>query len=202
MLFDLLVATLMLVVLAVVLEGRSQRTLGLLLGGPAVLTNWAHYFLPPEAMFSSEVLHNLFTCAFFFYAAFSILQTIFRRRHVDADAVVGALCGYLLAGAAFANVYTLLQLFSPGSFAVSAALSGQLANWHSRRFLFGYFSLVTLTSMGYGDITPVAPAAASLTWMEAVFGQFYLAVVVAQLVGMRLAPRGPTDASSTPENRL
>jgi voltage-gated potassium channel len=51
--------------------------------------------------------------------------------------------------------------------------------------------MVTLTSMGYGDITPVVPMAASLAWIEAVFGQFYLAVVVAQLVGMRISPRRP-----------
>ena len=61
--------------------------------------------------------------------------------------------------------------------------------------MFNYFSLVTLTTMGYGDVTPVRPPATALATLEAVFGQFYIAVVVAQLVGLRLAqafgPKGP-----------
>lgn len=199
MLFDVLVATLMLVVFVVALDGRRQRVIGLLLGGPAIFTNWLHYVLPQEVLLSSEVLHHIFGCAFFFYAAFAILRTIFRRKKINADGVVGALCGYLLAGAAFANLYTVLELLSPGAFAISPVLSLQMTNWHARRFLFGYFSLVTLTSMGYGDITPLMPAAASLTWIEAVFGQFYLAVVVAQLVGMRLAPRAGENHPSPAE---
>jgi hypothetical protein len=56
-----------------------------------------------------------------------------------------------------------------------------------QRFLFNYFSVTTLTSLGYSDITPISTLALSLSWMEVAFGQFYIAVVVAQLVGLRLA---------------
>jgi hypothetical protein len=197
MLFDGLVALLVLGVFLVVFDERRQRTIGLLLATPALVTNWLHYFLPEGALLPSELLHHALMCAFFFFAAFTILQNVFRRREVHLDEVVGAVCGYVLAGAAFGNLYTVVELLAPGSFNINAAIAYHLDNWHSRRFLFGYFSLVTLTSMGYGDITPVAPAAASLTWMEAVFGQFYLAVVVAQLVGMRMVPR--SNDSSPPE---
>jgi hypothetical protein len=192
LLFDFLVSSLVLVVLLVVLNGRRQRTIGLSLGVPALLTNVGHYVLPPERWLASELLYHGLLCAFLFYAASTILTTIFRHKEVNADAVIGAVCGYVIAGAAFGSLYTAIELVQPGSFSISTHIAAQLDNLHSRRFLFGYFSLVTLTSMGYGDITPVAPAAASLTWMEAVFGQFYLAVVVAQLVGMRLAPRQAT----------
>jgi len=60
-------------------------------------------------------------------------------------------------------------------------------DWHLKRSLFDYLSLTTLTSLGYGDITPVGQPAYSLTWLEMVVGQFYMAVVVAQLVGLKLA---------------
>ena len=53
--------------------------------------------------------------------------------------------------------------------------------------MFNYFSLVTLTTMGYGDVTPARAPATMLATLEAVFGQFYIAVLVAQLVGLRLA---------------
>jgi hypothetical protein len=56
-----------------------------------------------------------------------------------------------------------------------------------QRFFFSYFSVTTLTSLGYGDITPIGTLALSLSWLEVVFGQFYIAVVVAQLVGLKLA---------------
>jgi hypothetical protein len=60
-------------------------------------------------------------------------------------------------------------------------------DWHLKRSLFDYLSLTTLTSLGYSDITPVGQPAYSLTWLEMVVGQFYMAVVVAQLVGLKLA---------------
>jgi hypothetical protein len=197
MLYDVLVVLLVLAVFLVVLDGRRQRTIGLLLAVPAVVTNWLHYILPRGTLLPSELVHHGLMCLFFFFAAFTILQNVFRRREVHLDGLAGAVCGYLLAGAAFGNLYTVIELLAPGSFNINTNIAGQLDNWHSRRFLFGYFSLVTLTSMGYGDITPVAPAAATLTWMEAIFGQFYLAVVVAQLVGMRLVPG--SKEPSTPE---
>jgi Ion channel len=185
-LYDSLVALLLLTVFLVVLDEPRQRTIGLLLAIPALVTNWLHYGLRDSVVLPLEFLHHVFMFAFFLFAAFAILRNVFRRREVSLDGVLAAVCGYLLAGAAFGNLYTVVELLHPGSFNFNSPIVQELHNWHSRRFLFGYFSLVTITSMGYGDVTPVSPAAASLTWMEAVFGQFYLAVVVAQLVGMRI----------------
>jgi hypothetical protein len=54
---------------------------------------------------------------------------------------------------------------------------------------------MTLTTLGYGDVTPIGPLALSLSWLEVIFGQFYLAVVVAQLVGLRLAQTIKTNSS-------
>jgi len=61
--------------------------------------------------------------------------------------------------------------------------------------------IVLMDDMGYGDITPVSPPSASLPWMEAVFGQFYLAVVVATLVAMRMGPRRKETPPPPPETR-
>jgi len=194
-LFDFFVILLLLVTFLVVFESSAERKFGLLLGAPAVAANWVHYLLTGRALVVSELLHHGFMCLFFIFATLTILRGIFRRKEVNADAVVGAVCGYLLSAAAFGNIYTVVQLLSPGAFAVNSAIAGQLLDWHTRRFLFDYLSLVTLTSMGYGYMTPVTPGAQSVTWMESVFGQFYLAVVVAQLVGMRLAPKAKEGSS-------
>jgi len=69
---------------------------------------------------------------------------------------------------------------------VSPDIAWRLGEWHRRRALFEYLSFTTLTSLGYGDITPIGPPAFRLTWHEVMVGQFYMAVVVAQLVGLKL----------------
>jgi len=196
--FALLVILLVLVTFLVVFETPQQRTIGMLLGTPGLLADWGRLALSGPALQVTEVIHNAFMCAFFIYATATILRSIFQHREADLDAVVGAVCGYVLAGAAFANLYTLLENVAPGSFAVGTSIGRHFQGWHARRSLFGYFSLVTLTTMGYGDITPVVPAAATLAWIEAVFGQFYIAVVVAQLVGMRMLPKRAASEEDRP----
>ena len=107
---------------------------------------------------------------------------------------VGPLCGYLLAGGVWANLYALTAVLVPRSFNADPAVAGQLANWHGRRALFDIFSLSTLPSMGYDAVTPIAPPATTLAVLEALFG-LYIAVVVAQLVGIRLAQEFDRDGA-------
>src|SRR5262249_12419033 len=147
----------------------------------------AYHSLSGRAQTAAAVSYHCFLVVFMNFAVAVILRGLFEKRVVQSDHVVGALCGYLLAGAAWGNLYVLTETLLPGSFNVSPAVAWQLTEEHTRRFLFNYYSFVTLTTLGYGDITPVSPAACSLTWIEAVFGQFYVAVVVAQLVGLKLA---------------
>jgi voltage-gated potassium channel len=184
--YDLFVALLMVGVLLSVFEQRWQQFIGITLAAFGMLSGWLHYFLPEAQLHRLGILHNLCMFVFCAVAVLSILGNIFRQQMIRGDDVLGAICGYLLAGIAFANLYLLVAAVHSGAFDVSARIAGELASWHSRRFFFSYFSFVTLTSMGYGDITATHPMSASLTWMEAIFGQFYVAVVVAQMVGMRL----------------
>jgi hypothetical protein len=116
-----------------------------------------------------------------------ILRRIFQGKTIRTDDVIGAICGYLLAAAAWGNIYALVYLIHPASFRIADAIAAQLGNWHLQRFIFDYFSIMTLTTLGFGDIAPAGSPVYSLIWLESVFGQFYIAVVVAQLVGLRLA---------------
>jgi hypothetical protein len=124
-----------------------------------------------------------------------ILRNVFAERAITGDAVLGAVCGYLLAAGMWANIYAATEVLAPGSFTMSDELKAQ-SDWHGRTALFNYFSVVTLTTMGYGDVTPLRPPATAFAMLEAIFGQFYIAIVVAQLVGLRLAhafaPTEPT----------
>lgn len=116
-----------------------------------------------------------------------ILKRIFQRKTIRTDDVIGALCGYLLAGVAWGNAYALAYTLWPQSFRIADAIAARLGDWHFQRFIFNYFSIMTLTTLGFSNCAPAGSPVYSLVWLESVFGQFYIAVVVAQLVGLRLA---------------
>jgi Ion channel len=173
-------------VLLVVFGQRWQRWLAVFLLAPALASNIVHEALSNWAEIAAIVYH-CFAVVVLGFAVTVILKRIFSRKTIRADTVLGVLCGYLLVAVTWANAYGLLYLLRPDSFRVADVLTGRLDNWYLQRFYFGYFSVTTLTSLGYSDITPIGTLALSLSWLEVVFGQFYIAVVVAQLVGLRLA---------------
>lgn len=177
---------LLVLVFFTVLDRRSHRFLALVAGVTIIAAIWTVRIVPDAERRVLELVVHVATVIFLFIAVGVILRRLLEGRTVTVDDILGALCGYLLAGVAFANIYGAIELLSPGAFAINTPISGLLVNWYERESLFVYYSLSTLTTMGYGDITPVAPAARSTAVIEAVVGQFYLAVVVAQLVGARL----------------
>ncbi|HMB35572.1 MAG TPA: potassium channel family protein [Methylomirabilota bacterium] len=118
----------------------------------------------------------------------SALDYVLRGREVSADRIFAAIVAYMLAGLAFAAVYVAVHAVAPDSFALSPVTGG---NEHEQiEVQLIYYSFVTIATLGYGDITPRLPLAQMLSVLEAVFGQFYVAVVIAWLVS-RYAARGP-----------
>ena len=107
-------------------------------------------------------------------AAF-LLAGVLAEGRVDAERVCAALCVYLLAGIAFGGVFAALETHAPGSLAGAGPIDLDDAV---------YFSFVTLATLGYGDIAPAASATRALAVLEAVFGQLYLAVLIARLVSL------------------
>lgn len=101
---------------------------------------------------------------------------------VDTNKVVGAICIYIMIGIIWAFAYLIVEHLFPGS------MRGLESNsWQENIEKITYYSMVTLTTLGYGDITPTQPIAQFLAYMEAVAGIFYTTVLVASLIGMQLA---------------
>ena len=115
-----------------------------------------------------------------------ILRAILRAPHMTGDMVMGAICVYLLIGFMWANFYALAELADPGSFNFPES-ARTAAGTVTPEYTFGYYSFVTLTTLGYGDITPITFRARTLSWMEAVFGVVYMATTIAFLVAQVLA---------------
>jgi len=115
---------------------------------------------------------------------FALKQVVFGTE-ISFNRLVGAVCVYLLLGTIWALAYTLVDALSPGSF-TGLSLQQEGRVWDSDWL---YFSFVTMTTLGYGDISPVSATARALAYMQAVFGQFYVAILVAGLVSAYISRR-------------
>ena len=157
-------------------QKRATFVIGLSIAIPAVLIQWSSYML---ALGFLEVIAKLFSSIFFAYVAVVILNYLFREKKVTADVIYGAVCVYLLIGLVWGAGYSFLELYQPASFEL-----GKFSDADLTRFI--YFSYVTMTTLGYGDITPLSSPAQFLSLLEAITGQLYLAVIIARLVGMHI----------------
>ena len=127
--------------------------------------------------------------------AFCALSLLFALRHVfigkriDGNRIIGAICVYLLLGVLLALLNMFVYRLVPGSFHGIA----ESLNDAERGLDLIYYSFVTMTTLGYGDITPVGPLARALAYLGAVAGQFYIAILVGMAVGLYLGQRQQQD---------
>ena len=128
-----------------------------------------HYF---EYVYLSLLL------VFFMSSAWLVGHEVLLTGSVDINKIVGSVALYFLLGLIWAIFYTLLLEASPE--AMKGVESG---TWQYNMYIMTYFSFVTLATLGYGDISPLTPVAQILVILEAVTGMFYMAVVVASLIG-------------------
>jgi voltage-gated potassium channel len=130
----------------------------------------------------TRVLVESITMGFILWIFVVVLREVFRPTTTEMDAVIGALCGFMLIVAVFMRLHALLEALFPGSYHADGPPLSERSDIVLTA-IFQYFSTITVTTVGYGDIVPVTPAARLATGLEAVVGQLYLAVVIATLVG-------------------
>ena len=159
-------------------ENRRQLVIALSVIIPAIVLGWGHQLLQVKM---SEVGATLLQIIAFSFVAYHILRYALRGGRVDAEKIAAAVCVYLLLGVVWQDFYVLLDIVVPGSFNSSLLTEKD----------FLYFSFITLSTLGYGDITPVIGPARALAYTEALIGQLYLTILVARLVGLYIAYAGP-----------
>ena len=178
-------------VLSVVFEVVHFRSLFTLLGILGCLAVGGHViaFLW-KGENGSRIILAVSSILFIAAAIFRVSRRVMGASVVTGDTIQGAIVIYLLIGALFSSIYILIEIVFPGSFLItnSAGKNVTLTVGGISRF-FGYFSMVTLTTLGYGDVIPVRDLSRSMTWVEAFFGQIYLAVTIARLVGIYIAQK-------------
>ncbi len=133
------------------------------------------------------VANFLLSLLFLAFLACVILYRILDEERVTLDTILGGVCVYLLIGVAWMTAYSLLEYFDPGSFLVDGRpLPGSASPTEFRHEELIYFSFVTLTTVGYGDVLAKTNPARALAAAEAVTGSLYVAVFIARLVGLHM----------------
>ena len=152
---------------------------------PLLLANWfVDPYVQNEAL---DWVGTLATNGFLFVVLVVVFADVVRSKRVTADTIFGAVAVYLLFGVAMALMFQFVNNVTPESVIASVGEAFTLNERHDQFAEFIYFSFVTLTSLGYGDLTPIGAPARSLAILEGVVGQLYLAILIARLVGIHIA---------------
>jgi voltage-gated potassium channel len=183
--FDIFFSLLIVAVLLLVFEEKRHRRVAISLGLAAFCGVWASHALGGPAGRMVLIAAHLIAVCFFAYALYGILLAIFVRQ-LSGDAIFGVICGYLLLGIIWTLLYSAVETGFPGSFSVASPQFADGTAPQPDRGILGYYSFITLSTVGYGDVTPTTPLSRTLAWMEALVGQFYLAILVAGLVGLKV----------------
>ncbi len=139
---------------------------------------------------AARVASDVLALGLLSFTTLVMLNSLIQTEEVSNDTIVGGICVYLLFGLCFTMVFVLLTEIQPGTFidaGEAIARSEADPSLHSTRLL--YLSFVTLTTLGYGDITPKSDIAQMFVVAEALIGQLYLTIFVARLVGLYVGKR-------------
>jgi len=186
-LFRLLSAIAFVAAVYAVSEKRAQWITATLLALVAGILNTTFVFDPSPSV---AVPTMIATILFLAFTLVSLLQAVLRAQTVTTDTIYGAITVYLLIAFVWGAAFLLLETLQPGALAVNTSWHpGHTIDWPDCMF----FSFVTLTSVGYGDMVPITHQARTLAILEAVSGIMYVAVLVARLVGIYSAAKSTSN---------
>jgi voltage-gated potassium channel len=161
--------------------GGRHFTVGMAFVIAGVVLNVLAINMPAQILQHASILALI---GFMLVAITFTMKQVAIGSDISTNRIVGAVCVYLLLGVIWAMAYTIIEMVSPGSFAGFSPMDD--LGWDSEWL---YLSFVTMTTLGYGDILPVSATARGFAYMQAVVGQFYIAVLVAGLVGAYVSKR-------------
>ena len=182
-------ASIALVLLSALYAFRTTKTyftIALILMVPSIGSRLALQFTSNPTL---EMVGAISSCLFLTVTVFALVSRLFTVKSVTLDTISAAICAYLLMGVAWAYAFAAVELRHPGSFSTALlhSTAGNIAPLLASLHTFIYYSFVCLTTTGFGDVLPVSEGARSLSVMEAVFGQLYMAILIARLVGLEIA---------------
>jgi len=179
-LMDVFLTAIFCAIIFAIRSKRSHVIIASFLVLPLIISTWSSYFVEFTPI---SLLTRIFGALFFGYAVINILRIVIQSAEVTKETIYAAIVAYMLMALMWAFLYMILELLVPGSFSFPER------GFRAETMRFKYFSFVTITTLGYGDIAPLTNKASSLVLLEALVGQIYLVVLVAWLVGMHVSRR-------------
>ena len=174
--------------IVVLAEDRRLRILAWSFGLVTIAAIWSRHYFSNVSHEAALVCSHGLTSIFLACTAVLILHFVMTH-DVTAESVVAAICAYLLIGIFVGQLCFIVQTLDPQAYHTADDLTPQMSEPEARSALLMYYSFSTLTTTGYGDITPNRPLSRTMAWLEAATGQLYLAVLVAGLVSARASRR-------------
>ena len=178
LLIETMLMTLVLLSALLSVAGRRRAVLGVVLAAPAAIGEWLSYWRPDTLI---DAIDRGAGLLFIGFVVIELLRFIFQAPRVDSEVLCAAVAGYLLSGLAWSLAYSLLDRLDPNSFVFTL---GPKYTQSMNGFTGLYFSFITLSTVGYGDIVPTSSVARMLAILEAIFGMFYTTLLIARLVSL------------------
>ena len=160
-------------------RSRSSILICVLLAAPAIVLCGFEPFVDSRAVLITK---HAIGSVFIAYVIVISLRYLFTDNHVTVDTICASLCVYLLLGVCWSSIHVLIEVLEPGSY----QLPGHGPEARFADFAL-YYSFVTMTTLGYGDVIPSSSSTRMFATTEAIMGQLYIAVLVARLVGLHIA---------------
>lgn len=160
-------------------SNKQWFSIGIILAITGIILSAINFFVPSNNI---QLLSLGVVLIFCILSAILAMKQILFSGRISTNKLVGSICIYLLMGVIWALMYLFIDLLTVDAFSGLSQHTDKQAIWE-----FLYFSFVTLSTLGYGDISPLNELARSLVYLEAICGQFYIAILVASLVGAHMS---------------
>jgi len=182
---------------AVLAVGGGRRTLtwAIILVIPALVGRWSHHFGATRAFPAAGLGPSL---VFIVFIVANLFRYILRAPRVTTEVLYAGVATYLMLGVLWANAYVLVAHVMPSAFVFTA---GPPTSQSMQGFNGLYFSFVTLSTVGYGDIIPIAPVARLLAIVEATVGMLFMTVLIARLVALYSSENVIEEKEKEDENK-
>ena len=181
---------------ALLIQHRRRIFVGWALAVPAVAERLWLFFAPdPRLVLAGSVSWLLF----FSFVTWSLLRSLLKQREVTGETISMSISIYLLLGLCWGLLYIVIFTRDPEAFQFATPIPGGVSEANSFPILI-YFSLATISTVGFGDITPLTLQPRYAAVAEGITGQFYLAILVARLVGMQMSRAGTPSTSVSADN--
>jgi voltage-gated potassium channel len=172
-------------------QSRRRRILGWVLASAAALERISLIFVHSRTLY---LMGSICWLLFAVFVTLSLLRSLLKQREVTSETICMAVSVYLFMAFAWGLLYVVIFQLQPESFAgLGAVTPGHPSSLQHIFPVLGYFSLTTLSTIGFGDITPLTLQARYVAVAEGIAGQFYLAILVARLVGIQMSQPASRD---------